>query len=192
MIDTSTLRLRESDRGALLGHFLALGTEDRRLRFGGAVSDDVLARYVARIDFSRDCVFAVHDDSPRPVAVVHVAVTGAEAELGLSVLPGWRGMGHGDALFMRAATWLRNRGIRSVRVQCLAENAPMLHLARKHGMRTTSAGSEAGARLEIGAPTPQSHAAEWLEDQRALSALLVRHSARRMQALFTKPAAKAP
>ena len=188
MNDTSTLRLRESDRSALEAHFTALGREDRRLRFGGTISDEAIASYVGRIDFARDCVFAVHDDALRHVAVVHVALSGAEGELGLSVLPGWRGMGYGDALLTRAVTWLRNRGILAVRVHCLAENSAMMHLARKHGMRIAYAGSETDARLELEAATPESHAAEWMQDQRGLAMHVIRHNARWMSLLLAAPA----
>ena len=68
-----TGRLRERDRPALIAHFLSLGPEDRRLRFGSAAPESLLRDYVERIDFEHDCVFAVHDDDMRPVAVVHVA-----------------------------------------------------------------------------------------------------------------------
>ena len=104
--DRSTVRLREASRASLVMHFLALGREDRRLRFGSSLADEVVCDYVARIDFAGDGVFAVHDDALRVVAVVHVAMTGSTAELGLSVLPGWRGRGIGDALLQRAVTWL--------------------------------------------------------------------------------------
>jgi GNAT superfamily N-acetyltransferase len=184
MNDPSTLRLRESDRPALAAHFRSLGTEDRRLRFGGNVSDDVIDAYVARIDFVRDCVFAVHDDALHPVAVVHVARSGADSELGLSVLPEWRGHGYGDALFRRAVNWLRNRNIPSVLVHCLAENAAMLHLARKHGMRMVFGGGESDARLALDAPTPETHATEWMQDQHGFAVHLMRHNARWIEALF--------
>jgi RimJ/RimL family protein N-acetyltransferase len=162
----STVRLRASDRGALSRHFLALGPEDRRLRFGSTMSDDGIVQYAERIDFGRDCVFAVHDERMRWVAVVHVALTGATAELGLSVLPGFRGRGYGDALLKRAVVWLRNRGTLSVYVHCIAENAGMMHLARKNGMRIVYSGFESDGRLELDGPDPGSFFSEWMEDQR--------------------------
>ena len=58
-------RLHASARGALLAHFLALSSEDRRLRFGSSLSAEGIAAYVERIDFDRDAVFGVHDDSLR-------------------------------------------------------------------------------------------------------------------------------
>ena len=183
MNDTSTVRLGEPDRARLGAHFLALTPEDRRLRFGSTVSEGAIEDYVARIDFSRDCVFAVHDDDLRPVAVVHVALAGATAELGLSVLPGWRGRGNGDALLKRAVVWLRNRSVLSVYVHCIAENAAMMRLARKNGMRIVYSGAESDGRLELEAATANSFVAEWMEDQRGLAWQTLRRNARWMQAL---------
>ena len=187
MNDPSTVRLREGARADLARHFAALGAEDRRLRFGSALSDAALGEYVDRIDFTRDGVFAMHDDELRVVAAVHVALDGSTAELGLSVLPGWRGRGLGDALLRRAVTWLRNRGVLSVYVHCITENAAMMHLARKNGMRIVYSGSESDGRLELEPPTPASFAQEWLDDQRGLAMQALRHNARWMQSLFAAP-----
>ena len=143
------VRLRPADRTALLEHFLALGGEDRRLRFGSPIGDAAVREYVEHIDFADDCLFAVQDDRLRIVAAVHVARTGASAELGLSVLPGYRGAHLGSALFTRAVMHLRNRGIGTVHVHCLAENATMVHIARKNGMHFSSSGSQSDGRLEL-------------------------------------------
>jgi len=61
-------RLRETDRAALEAHFLALDGEDRRLRFGASISDEGVRLYVARIDFGRDGLFAVHDEELKVLA----------------------------------------------------------------------------------------------------------------------------
>jgi len=163
-----TVRLREQDRETLVSHLSSLDAEDRRLRFGTPIADSAIREYVARIDFERDGMFAVRDRGLRPVAVAHAATMGRTAELGLSVLPGWRGKGNGNALLQRAVTWLRNRGILSVHVHCIAENAAMMHLARSNGMRIVHSGAETDGRLELDAPNPRSRMAEWIEDLRAM------------------------
>jgi GNAT superfamily N-acetyltransferase len=163
-------RLRESDRAALEAHFLALGAEDRRLRFGASISDAGVRAYVSRIDFEHDGLFAVHDDDPKLIAVVHVAVGAGGAEMGLSVLPGHRGQGLGSALFTRAVMHLRNRGEPRVFVHCITENAAMLHLALKRGMRIVNAGAETDAYLVLAPATPQSILHEWAQDSIALFA----------------------
>jgi RimJ/RimL family protein N-acetyltransferase len=185
-IATSTVRLRTTDREALLAHFLTLNPEDRRLRFGSQAADQLLEEYVERIDFARDCLFAVQDEKLRLVAVVHVATRDGAAELGMSVLAGWRGHGLGNALLQRAVVWLRNRGILSAHVHCLAENAAMMHLARKNGMRIAYDGSETDGRLELDAPTADSYVSEWVEEQRGLAVRALRQNARWMQLLLGK------
>ncbi len=134
-VAATTIRLREADRATLQRHFTSLDNEDRRLRFGTRVADEVITSYVERLDFEHDGLFAVQDESLELVAVVHVALSGTSAELGLSVIPRSRGKGLGNALFRRAVTFLRNRGAMEVLVHCLRENGAMMHLARKSGMR---------------------------------------------------------
>lgn len=185
-----TLRLREPERKALVAHFLALDGEDRRLRFGSSIGDEALRAYAARIDFERDGLFAVHDDNLRLVAVVHVAVTDASAELGLSVLPGFRGDGLGSELFSRAVMHLRNRGIHEVFVHCITENAAMMHLARKHGMRVMYEGSESDAYLTLAPATPQSIFTEWFQEQQAQAVRAMRRNtllSRAMLEMFASP-----
>ena len=160
-----TVRLRAADRAALEKHFHALGSDDRRLRFGASISDAGLRQYVARIDFERDGLFAVRDETPRLLAVAHVAVGGGEPEMGLSVLPGFRGQGLGSAVFARGVMHLRNRGQRRVFMHCISENGAVMHLARKNGMRIVNAGAESDAYLALEPPTPHSRFAEWMQDR---------------------------
>jgi hypothetical protein len=171
-----TVRLGERDRAAIRAHFLALGPEDRRLRFGLALGDDSIGAYVDRIDFDRDAVLGVRGRGGRLHGVTHVAMTGEAAELGLSVLAAQRAHGIGGALFARSVAHLRNRGVRRVFVHCLAENAAMMHLARKSGMQIVNEGGEAQAHLVLDPPDADSLFREWLhEHQAAALARLRRH-----------------
>src|SRR3954462_367778 len=102
-------RLQEKSPEALLEHFRVLGAEDRRLRFGAPLDPDGIARYVDRIDFARDAVYAVYDDDLSIVGAAHLAMAGEHtAELGLSVHPDHRHQGVGGALFERASEHARN------------------------------------------------------------------------------------
>lgn len=185
------VRLSHSSRSALERHFLSLGPEDRRLRFGAAIADELVQDYVARIDLERDEVFAVTADDLSLLGVVHVAFSNGSAELGVSVLSAARGQGIGNALFERAVMHLRNRGARSVFMHCLSENQVMMHLARKHGMRIVYSGGESEAHLELAAPDAESYITEWMRDQRANaveSAKQSAHYARRIALALWKPA----
>jgi RimJ/RimL family protein N-acetyltransferase len=187
------IRLRETDREALVEHFLALEADDRRLRFGASLSDDAVRSLEERIDFDRDEVFGIAGDDLRLEAVVHVAFYGGgKAELGLSVLPRGRGRGFGNALFSRAVMHLSNRGVREVFVHCLSENGAMMHLARRNGMRVVRDGAESDAFLELPPATAGSILAEWAWDQNARFAHEFRRGTRSvlgaMRALVPRPA----
>jgi hypothetical protein len=146
-----TVRLHASDRDALADHFINLDGEDRRLRFGSTISNDGLREYVARIDFERDGIFAVHDDEgSRLLAVIHVALSAKSAELGLP----------------------------EVFVHCLTENGAMMHLARKNRMRIIPAGAETDARLALEPPTAQTVFTEWLHEYHAAAITTVRSNTR--------------
>ncbi len=161
-------RLSEGARAALMAHFLALPTEDRRLRFGSLPNAEGIAGYVDRIDFDCDAVFGVHDDRLALVGVAHVAFSDDFAELGLSVLPAHRGHGVGGALFERAAAHARNRFIPRLFMHCLAENAPIMRMARRYGMDIATAAGDADAHLELPPASPASITGEFVADRLAL------------------------
>jgi RimJ/RimL family protein N-acetyltransferase len=178
------IRLREYHRPALEAHFLALGAEDRRLRFGANLPDESVRAYVARIDFEHDGAFGVQDDALALVAAVHVANAGTGAELGLSVAPGYRGQGLGQSLVRRAVTHLRNRGARAAYTHCLVENGAMMHIARKCGMRVAHSGAESDAHLVLSPPTAGTLFTEWLADRQAETLQAFRHQANATRTLL--------
>lgn len=133
----------------LYTHFLSLGAEDRRLRFGLSMRDDAIADYVNRIDFDHDTVLGVYDERLCLVGVAHVAFRGQTSELGLSVLESHRGRSIGTNLFKHAVLTARNRGVLSFFMHCLRENQAMMHIAEKAGMRIILESSEADAYLQL-------------------------------------------
>ena len=142
-------RLHDIDRLRLVAHFLALPTKDRRLRFGTPLGTTGIAAYARTIDFARDAVFAIEDGRRTLVAVAHVAFPGADAEIGLSVLPLHRGLGFGRALFRQGLEHARRAGAGTFVMRYLVENGPVMRIARAFGMRIAVAGGEANARLEL-------------------------------------------
>ncbi|MGH8729899.1 MAG: GNAT family N-acetyltransferase [Burkholderiales bacterium] len=161
-------RLSDESRPKLEAHFLSLSSDDLHLRFGTSLSKAAIADYVARIDFDRDAVFAVHDDELAIVGVAHLARNPDAAELGLSVAPGFRGKGIGSALFRRAHEHARNHLIRALFMHCLAENETMMRIARKAGMKIVIHPGEAQAFLDLPPWSPATIAQELIEDQAAL------------------------
>jgi len=167
-MDIHIRELSRLDRAALEPHFLALEAEDRRLRFGMALKDDAVRAYVARIDFERGAVFGVYDDALHLIGAAHVARNDGHAELGVSVLPGYRGRGIGGALLARAHLRARNWGVRALFMHCLAENDAMMHLARKQAMEIVAESGEADAWLRLSPADASSHFGEAFAQRVAL------------------------
>jgi len=148
-IDTNTIRTLERRRPALLRHFIALSSEDRRLRFGHPIGDEGIAAYVAGLDPLRDGLFVARDGRRRVIGVAHIALADNRAEVGLSVLPDARGLGLGTQLFNSAAEFARASGVVRINMHFLTENECIQHIARKAGMLIVSHSGEADAHVLI-------------------------------------------
>jgi GNAT superfamily N-acetyltransferase len=177
-----------SERPALHEHFLSLAREDRRLRFGAPLSDATVREYVSRIDFGHDVLFGVLDDELRLLGVAHVARSRTFAELGVSVMEGFRGRGIGGALLARAHLRARNWGVGALFMHCLTENAAMMRLARRQGMDIVTEAGEADAWLELPPADAGSHFGEVFAQRVALFDFALKSqvaSARRLAAVLT-------
>jgi GNAT superfamily N-acetyltransferase len=173
--------LAERHRPRILAHLLALPEHDRYLRFGHAVSDAQLARYTDLIDFGRDEVLGIFNRRLRLIGMAHLAaLPGAqEAEFGVSVLPGARGKGLGARLFDHAALRARNRGVHTLLMHALADNTPMLRIARQAGAEIERTGGEAVARLRLPEHDLRSQLDQWIERGAAEVDYRLKHHARR-------------
>ncbi|HEY3076565.1 MAG TPA: GNAT family N-acetyltransferase [Burkholderiales bacterium] len=155
-----TIPIRElsrAERPALRSHFLALGPQDRRLRFGTPLGNHAVHAYIERMDFAHDAVFAVADDELKLLGVAHLARGDGHAELGVSVLEGHRGRGVGGALLERAHLHARNWGVHALFMHCLTENAAMMRLARRQNMDIVAEAGEADAWLKLPPADAASH-----------------------------------
>jgi GNAT superfamily N-acetyltransferase len=162
----------EADR--LRDHFLRLDPEGRHLRFG-TLSDAAVADYVERIDWLRSLQLGwFEDDDLRGLAqlVWRDVLWPQEAELATSVEAPYRDRGIATTLVARALRAARNRGIRRVAMLCLAENAPMLHIARKLEGELAFADGFGVGHVDPGPADPASLVQEWFEDGAALVATL--------------------
>lgn len=160
-------KLFPAERGHYRDHLLRLGAADRYARFTGTVSDAVVERHVARMDWTRTTIIA---------AVERGAVVGAaelctdrtvwpdEAEIALSVEPAFQNGGIGSVLMRRALTVARNRSVARVHLLCLGENRRMRAMMRRIGARQEADGGEVAAVLDLPRPNQFSLALEALED----------------------------
>jgi len=167
-MQTLIRELSRFERPALERHFLALGTEDRRLRFGVPLNDFSVRSYVARIDFERDALFGVSDDDLELVGAAHLARMNGHAELGISVLEGHRSRGVGAALLARAHLRARNWSVGVLFMHCLTENSAMMRLARKQGMAIVIESGESDAWLTLPPADAATHFGEAFEQRVAL------------------------
>lgn len=129
-------RLGPTHAAAVLDHLMALSTEDRRARFGHAVGDEALARWVAALDWGGHWLWAVIDNT-QVLGLAHLTppVTDLAWELALSVVPAQRGSGMGRHLLTTAkkvAQSLAPNGTLMMRGS--AQNPALQRLAREGRM----------------------------------------------------------
>lgn len=169
-------KLSVLDKQKLINHLTTLRGEDRRLRFGGTVSDDYIISYITK-SFDTDCKwFGVDHIDGMLVAACHATIADGEAELGCSVDPDYRNQGYAQAMFDRAVTWLRTRGITEVFMHCLSENGAMKHIARKNDMTVVSEYGESDATVHIEPATPMTVAEDVYLDRIALYDMYVKNN----------------
>lgn len=125
-------------------HLLRLDKKNRRMRFAHGVSDAFVEEYAARMSEMGALVYGYFvDGEVRAAAELKKLgiAWGQEGEAAFSVEQPWQERGIGTELMGRVIRAARNRGVQHLCVSCLAENAKMRTIARKH---------EAELRFEYG------------------------------------------
>lgn len=180
-------RLWPSERDRFKAHLLRLDPLTRRERFGTAVNDGFLETYADTTFGVGGLVYAyVEDGAVRGAAELRglediVAQTG---EAAFSVETAWRRRGIGEALFSRLITAGRNRGIRTLYMTCLPENAAMRRLARKFEADLVGGYADVEGSIATGAPTPFTILDEAFDNARSFATLALSLQRR----LFWRPA----
>jgi GNAT superfamily N-acetyltransferase len=127
-------KLWVGETDAYRDHLLRLDPESRRRRFSGTVSDDIIARHAATANDAGAVVHGFFVDGvlrgaaelrPNGLPFPH------EAEAAFSIEQPWQSHGVGTELLERTLLSARNRGIKALHMQCLADNQRMQQLARK-------------------------------------------------------------
>ena len=160
-------------RSRIAAHLLALGSDDRYLRFGYPATDAQISKYVDTLEFEHDEVFGIFNRRLELIAMAHLAhpvVVPANgqstmSEFGVSVLPNARNRGFGKRLFEHAMLHARNRGVQTLFIHALSENHAMLKIARNAGAIVERDGSESEALLDLPPDTLASHVGELVEHQ---------------------------
>ena len=115
-------------------HLLRLDRDSRYRRFSGAVSDEFIARHAATANGTRRRgarILRRRRAARRRRIAAHGPALARQAEAAFSIEQPWQSHGVGTELLERTLLTARNRGIKSLRMDCLAENRRMQQLARK-------------------------------------------------------------
>ena len=182
--------LAPGHRPRILAHLVALSERDRYLRFGYQANDEQIGRYVSGLNFELDEVFGIFNRRLAVVALAHLAfprpgqALSAGAEFGGSVASHLRGRGYGARLFEHAMLHARNRGVDTLYIHALSENAAMLRIARKAGARVERSGGESDAFLRLPPETLASQVEQWVGEGAAAIDYRVKQGAVGLDALI--------
>ena len=169
-------RLWTGETAALRDHLLRLDPESRRSRFGSPVNRHFIEQYAARA-LSNDSV--VHgffaDGELRGVGELRTFGTTIpfEAEAAFSLERAWQGRGIGNELLERTILSARNRGIRSIQLNCLAENRRMQAIAKKHEAHLRLRADEVVGEVVNSGATPLSVAREWMAESYGIATAIL-------------------
>lgn len=179
-MDYIVRKLNEVDSERIIEHFCELESEDRRLRFGTAISNYAIRHYVEESFKDNGSVwFGIDDDSGKLLSTCHVAITDDFAELGCSVVSKYRGYGLAQSMFSRAVTYLRTKSIKTVFMHCLTENHVMRYIAQKNDMVVvTCSQDEVDTELNIKPPTPSTFVENAYMDNMAFYDMITKNSLR--------------
>ena len=128
-------RLWPTETDRFRDHLLRLDKESRRMRFAHSVSDAFIEAYARRMTQYGSLVYGhLVDGKVRGAAELRRLgdTWGEEAEAAFSVERGYQNHGVGSELMGRVVRAARNRSIRRLYMSCLADNAKMQAIARKH------------------------------------------------------------
>ena len=115
-------------------HLLRLDRESRNRRFSGAISDEFITRHAASANGLGVVVHGFFVDGVlRGAAELCLSgpVFAREGEAAFSIEQPWQSHGVGTLLLERTLLSARNRGIKLLQMNCLADNQRMQQLARK-------------------------------------------------------------
>jgi RimJ/RimL family protein N-acetyltransferase len=167
------MKIQHADVTALAAyaqHLKGLSEADRYTRFCYNIKDENIDRFILSILYNTDDhhLFTATKDSTI-VGFGHLAREGSDWELAVSVDSDCQGQGVANRIMDFMIDWGTTRGVHSVFMHCITQNAKIQHLARKHGLRLVERdGSEITSRVDLPPPTPMDYTADFLREQREL------------------------
>lgn len=167
------MKIQHADVTALAeyaSHLKGLSEQDRYTRFCYNIKDENIDRFILSILYnSEDHHLFTATKNDKILGFGHLAREGEDWELAVSVDGYSQGQGVADRLIDFMIDWGTTRGVHSVFMHCITQNAKIQHLARKHGLRMVERdGSEVTSRVDLPTPTPMDYTADFLREQREL------------------------
>jgi RimJ/RimL family protein N-acetyltransferase len=168
-------KLRRFDAAGFEAHLLKLDDADRRARFSGNVSDEVVSTYAGSVDWPSACLLGCFDGTRLcAVAELHVDAnySARGGEFAVTVAPAYRNRGIGSELLRRTMLLARNRMIGKLHMICLIDNQPMRRMADKfHGQLDFEDG-QVWAKLAVPYPDAMSLFSEAYAEGMGLAAAM--------------------
>ncbi|MEL6225676.1 MAG: GNAT family N-acetyltransferase [Pseudomonadota bacterium] len=136
LTDIHIRKIMASETQAFCEHLLRLDPDNRRMRFAHAVSDSFIRDYADRMCDLGSIIYGGFDTKGALRAAAELRKLGPDwnrsAETAFSVETPYQARGLGTLLMGRVIRAARNRGVQHLYMSCLAENAPMQTIAKKH------------------------------------------------------------
>jgi acetyltransferase len=135
--------IRPEDEPALRELVAAMSPHAVRMRFFAPLKElsHGMAARLTQIDYEREMALVLADPGPAGAAAIHGVVRlmadpdGESAEYAIALRDAMTGRGLGTMLMRRIIDYARQRGIGEIHGDVLAENKPMLEVARSLGFR---------------------------------------------------------
>jgi GNAT superfamily N-acetyltransferase len=169
-------KLWPGETDAYRDHLLRLDSDSRHTRFSGAMSDQAIANYAAT---ARGIDMVVHgffvDGTLRGAAELRQIgpMFSHAAEAAFSIEKPWQSHGVGSALLERTLLSARNRGIKALHMQCLANNRRMQQLARKFEAELTFEFDSVVGEVDPPRFTALSLMREWMADGQGVASAML-------------------
>ena len=142
-----------SDYQEIKEHFLSLSSDDRYLRFGNTLTDNMVISYIDKTQEQNSVWFCVRYEE-KIIGTIHVAIYDTSAEFGITVSPECRGKGIGKLLFAYGYRLVIQRGIKQIYLYCLSQNKAIQKIAKSFGIQVITCGTDAEASVTIHYPVP--------------------------------------
>jgi GNAT superfamily N-acetyltransferase len=169
-------KLWVGETSAFRDHLLRLDPESRRTRFGSPVNNFFIGQYASRALTADSVVHGLFVNGTLRAAA-ELRCFGkpypTDAEAAFSVEREWHSRGVGSELLERTILAAQNRNIRTIYMNCLAENRRMRAIAKKHEASLQIRADEVFGEVVSPGATPLSLVRELIADGHGMATTIL-------------------